>query len=263
MTKEDNLKNIISSYGKLAVAFSGGTDSTLLSRISHDLLGDNMIASHVVSPMSSKRESRFAENFAKKEGIPFKKIIVDPLKNPDIRNNTSKRCYHCKKSIVNTIKREISDLGIEIIADGTNIDDYNDFRPGIQAANELGVKHPLAEAKFDKKDIRDLSKKLNLENWNLPSSACMASRIPFNTPLDTDLMSNIEACENFLTDMKFIGCRVRALGETAKIELQVEQFEKAVEMADEIVEYIKKKGFQNAVLDLEGYRQGALNPKNT
>ncbi len=261
MREIEKLAEILKGYGSLAVAFSGGVDSTCLAAAAKEVLGEgNILLVHVRSPFSIIAESEFAEIWAKENGFRIEIVETDPIKVDDIRKNDEKRCYHCKKFLMGEARKTAESHGIAIVADGTNIDDYGDYRPGMKAAKELDIKHPLAESGFTKEKVRKYSKILGLPNHDFPPNACLASRVPYHLPLDHGKLEKIAKAEDFLHSLGYRGCRVRWLDGDAKIELNSGDTAKAVEKRTEIVRTMKSIGFKGVYLDLEGYRTGSLNP---
>jgi uncharacterized protein len=257
---EAELAAILKTYGRIAIAYSGGTDSTLLAAAANKALGkDNVLLVHIDSPLLPDSERCFAGEWAKGEGCNLLTILLNPLENEQIRKNDEQRCYYCKKHVMGTVIKEAALRGISCVADGTNVDDFSDYRPGMKASEELGIRHPFVDAKMGKKEIRALAEKYNLPNWNNPAAACLASRIPYHTELDADVLKMIDSAESFLFSLGFRGCRVRYLSGRAKIETSVNDIADVAAMRSDIISGIKSCGFKGVLLDLEGYRQGSLN----
>ncbi len=260
MDYEAELIEILKVCGRLAIAYSGGTDSTLLAAAANKALGrDNVLLVHIDSPLLPQAERVFAEKWAGSEGCNLLKVHLNPLENEQIRKNDEQRCYYCKKHVMSIVIKEAALRGISTVADGTNTDDFGDYRPGMKASDELGIRHPFVEAGMGKKAIRALAEKYNLPNWNNPAAACLASRIPYHTELDADILKRIDSAESFLFSLGFRGCRVRYLDGRARIETSVNDIADAAAMRTEIIQGIKNCGFKGVLLDLEGYRQGSLN----
>jgi len=255
---ERNLSEILKKNDPLAIAFSGGLDSTLLAKFADSIL-NRVLLVHVSSPLTKKKETLNAVKWAKENKIELVTLSIDPLKNKKVRRNPEDRCYHCKKVIFKKVLSVAKNAGIKSLADGTNKDDFGDFRPGMKAAGELGVIHPLAEAGLGKKEIRILSKKLGITDWKKPAAACLATRIPYGTALDIKTLDRIEACENLLEEIGIRSSRVRAFGDFAVIETAPSDFHFALKNKASIIKTFKKCGFRRILLDVEGYRTGSLN----
>jgi uncharacterized protein len=257
---EAKLIEILKACGRLAIAYSGGADSTLLAAAANKALGrDNVLLVHIDSPLLPEAERSFVGKWAGRKDCNLLKVHLNPLENEQIRKNDEQRCYYCKKHVMSAVIKEAALRGISIIADGANTDDYGDYRPGMKASGELGIRHPLIEAGMGKKAIRALAEKYNLPNWNSPAAACLASRIPYYTKLDAGILKMIDSAESFLFSLGFRGSRVRYLNGHAKIETSVNDIVDVAAMRAEIIHGIKNCGFKGVLLDLEGYRQGSLN----
>lgn len=255
------LNNTLERYGKLAIAYSGGTDSSLLAACAVKALGvENVLLFLIDSPLLPAAEREYAIKQAVDYGWNLDIIEVDPLANDEIRQNSELRCYYCKKALMQIIKTKAVSCGYENVADGVNIDDLGDYRPGLKASDELGIQHPLLVAGFGKKQIRELARGIKMANWNAPAAACLASRIPYGTALDRDHLNMIDAAETFLRLLGFIGCRVRMIAPgKAKIEPNPDDIDAVAFKREEIIKKFKAIGFKATLLDLEGYRQGSLN----
>ncbi|MCP4177631.1 MAG: ATP-dependent sacrificial sulfur transferase LarE [bacterium] len=259
LTKEEKLRNILSEYNSLAIAFSGGIDSTLLAYCANKFIEGKVLLINICSPFSTEKETVFINKWAGDSDFELEVIHKNPLDVPIIQENTKDRCYHCKKLLMSEIIEDARHHGINTVADGTNIDDFGDYRPGIKASDELSIRHPFIEAKFTKDDIRELAHKYNIPNWDLPSSACLASRIPYDTPILESDLRNIEKAEDFLHKLGFLSCRVRKLDDAAKIEVPIDRIDNLLIFRNEIIAICKNLDFKQVYIDLEGYRQGALN----
>jgi len=255
MWKENFLINSLASLSSLAIAFSGGVDSSLLAVLANKHVKGKVLLVNAHTPFFTEKETWFVNRWTRKHGYTLKIIKIDVLKTPKIKKNLSDRCYHCKKALMKEIIAVAKFHGIDIVADGSNIDDLSDYRPGHKAAAELGIIHPFIEAKITKNEIRKLAKKYNLENWNTPVQACLATRIPANTPILNEYLRKIEKAEDYLYNLGFLGCRVRMLENTAKIELQQDQIANSLLHRESIVNKLKEMGFRNVLLDLEGYKK--------
>ncbi|WP_129599013.1 ATP-dependent sacrificial sulfur transferase LarE [Anaerophilus nitritogenes] len=259
--KYQNLKKIILDFKKVAVAFSGGVDSTFLIKVCQDLLGDNALAITICAPIHSSREIEEAKAFMQSMGVSHKIIPLNILDLDAFVKNPKDRCYFCKKEIFSHIKEIAHQYNIPYILDGSNLDDLSDYRPGLKALNELDILSPLKEAHLTKKEIRILSKSLNLPTWNKPAFACLASRFPYGEPILEKDLKKVEKGENYLMDLGFRQFRVRFHNNLARIEVAPTQINKFFDLSlmNEISRYFKAIGFSYVTLDLEGYRMGSLN----
>lgn len=254
------LYRVLSRYERLAVAFSGGVDSTLLAQAAALVLGSERLRLvHIVTPLNKSSETINGTAWAAANGLALTVIHLDPRGDERIRWNHPRRCYFCKQKIIAAIRAEMSPLGFDQIADGANLDDLGDYRPGLEAAAEAGVLHPLLEAKMTKNDIRRLAKSLGLSNWNAPAAACLASRLRYGAELTDEALRRIEAAENYLESLGFPGCRVRDLDRRAGLEINPSFFRQILKMREEITVKLRELGFLAVLLNLEGYRQGTMN----
>lgn len=259
--KYQNLKRIIKEIGSALVAYSGGVDSTLLVKVTHDGLKGKMAALTATSPLYPSFELEEAKKLTKKMGVKHLLIESDELKLKGFAQNTRDRCYYCKKELFRICREKAKELGFSHVLDGTNFDDLNDFRPGMKASQELRVRSPLLEAKLTKNDIRELSKKLDLPTWDKPSFACLSSRFPYGTEITRERLEMVGRCEEQLRKLGFKQFRVRYHNEVARIEVGKEEIARFFEDGnrDFIVERFKEYGFTYIALDLQGYRTGSLN----
>lgn len=258
--KFENLKAYLRSLGSVAVAYSSGVDSTFLLKVAHDVLGDKAIAITATSSFFPKRESDEASDFCKANGI--KQIIVasEELDIPEIRHNPTNRCYLCKKDLFTKIISIAKENGIEHVAEGSNLDDNGDYRPGLKAVAELGVKSPLRECDLYKEEIRTLSKQLDLPTWNKPSFACLASRFVYGEEITREKLKMVEKAEESLLKLGFKQFRVRIHGENlARIEVLPADLEKLFSLREIISKALHEVGFTYITMDLSGYRTGAMN----
>ena len=260
-SKWEHLLTYIESLGSLAVGFSGGVDSTFLLAAAHEVLGDKAIAVTAVDASVPRRERREAEEFCKERGIRHFVCTVDPMQEDGYRHNSPDRCYYCKRCVFTEVGKVAEEQGIEYLAEGSNMDDLGDYRPGLKAAAELHVTCPLREAKLNKQEIRDLSKALNLPTWSKPAFACLASRFVYGEEITVEKLQMIDQAEQFLIDRGFPAVRVRVHGDIARIEVPAGDIVKiaADGMREAVSEELGKIGFRFVTLDLSGYRTGSMN----
>ncbi|MCQ2516466.1 MAG: ATP-dependent sacrificial sulfur transferase LarE [Saccharofermentans sp.] len=255
------LKDYLKELGSLAVGFSGGVDSTFLLKVAHDVLGEKAIAVTCSSNVFSTREKNEADEFCKKEGIKQIVCNVDALAIPGFEDNPKDRCYHCKKEIFTRIQEVARKNGIEYVAEGSNMDDLGDYRPGLKAVEELGVTSPLRTANLYKDEIRFLSRELNLPTWEKPSFACLASRFVYGEKITSSKLSMVEQAEEYLKAKGLLQFRVRIHGNMARIEVLPENIGLFLDETYrlDIHDKLKAIGFDYVTLDLKGYRTGSMN----
>ena len=258
--KIEDLRSYLSCLGNTAIAFSGGTDSGFLLKIAHDLLGEKVLAITVCSAFFPKSERIEAHEFCRKNSIRQIEIETDILSCSSVRKNPENRCYICKKEIFIKIKAAAAQNGFTAVCDGTNMDDEGDYRPGLKALLELGIKNPLRECRFSKSDIRKYSKEMGLNTWKKPSLACLATRIPYGEEITEKKLFMVEHAELMLHEMGFDQLRVRIYKENlARIEVIPSQMQKIFDQKEYVVLSLKKIGFTYVTLDLAGYRTGSMN----
>ncbi|MGI6076296.1 MAG: ATP-dependent sacrificial sulfur transferase LarE, partial [Pyramidobacter sp.] len=257
--KNEKLKEILHRCGSAAVAFSGGVDSAFLLQNAHDVLGDRCVAVTASAPIFPAREAAEAAEFCASRKIRQEVFRFDALETENFSENPSNRCYLCKRRLFGAILQCAARLGLNCVADGSNVDDLGDYRPGLQAIAELGIRSPLREAGLTKADIRALSKELNLPTWNKPSCACLASRFVYGEPITEEKLHMIDSAESFLVALGFRQQRVRLHGNLARIEVLPEQIPLAVKFREAIVTELAKIGFSYVTLDLKGFRSGSMN----
>ncbi|MDP4183003.1 MAG: ATP-dependent sacrificial sulfur transferase LarE [Bacillota bacterium] len=255
------LKEYLMNLGSLAVAFSGGVDSTFLTKASFDALKNNLVAIIAYSPLIPKREYEEAIEFLENSGIKYEVVEVNIEDIKSFTDNPLDRCYICKGRIFSRIIEAANMLGIRNIADGSNLDDQQDYRPGSRALKELGVLSPLKELGFTKSNIRSISKEMGLPTWDKPAYACLASRIPYGHEITTEKLEAIDKGEQFLIDLGFKQMRVRHHMDIARIEVPKEEFARFSneDMCNKIYEKFKELGFLYTALDIAGYRTGSMN----
>ena len=259
--KSKKLKDILSNYSDLIVAFSGGVDSTLLLFMAHEVLGEKVLAITARSPIHPEREVRFAEEFTAEMEIPH--IVVDSreMQQDDFRANRPDRCYVCKKTLLTDLIELGRIHGMKHIVHGANLDDLGDYRPGMDAAQEMGVSAPLMEAGLTKEEIRLLSRQLNLPTWNKPSMACLATRVPYGTVINKEMLKTIDAAEEYILSFGVSTVRVRHHGDIARIELLPEDLKRLLSESNRqvISGHLKSLGFKYVTFDLDGYTSGSMN----
>ncbi|RNC29148.1 MAG: tRNA(Ile)-lysidine synthase [Candidatus Dichloromethanomonas elyunquensis] len=261
--KRDLLKQDLQQMEKILIAFSGGVDSTFLLKIAHDVLGQNAVAVTVRSSAFPDRELKEARRFCTEQGIKHLVTDSEELDDPEFAKNPANRCYLCKKQLFGKLKEVAEELCAGDLAEGSNMDDLRDYRPGRQALTELGIQSPLLKAGLTKAEIRILSKELGLPTWDKPSFACLSSRIPYGEEITKDKLKMVEQAEQYLLDLGFRQVRVRHHGDIARIEVSPEEHLRFLEhkIAEEIYEAFGRIGFIYTALDLKGYRSGSMNEK--
>lgn len=257
--KYKELLAYLKELGEVAIAFSGGVDSTFLVYAAQQAIGDKVMAFTVNSPYIPQWEVDEAIEWTKKIGVKHEIITTSIPEN--IKNNPSDRCYLCKRQIFSLLISEMSKREIKYLLEGTNKDDEGDYRPGMRALEELKVLSPLRVAGFTKHEIRQASKELGLPTWDKPAYACLLTRIPYDTSITHEELKRIEAGERYLYELGFAGARLRSHGNVARIELQKEQFDllKDESQREALSEKVKQAGYDFVCIDLDGYKMGSYN----
>jgi uncharacterized protein len=260
-TRERRLQDLLASFDSLIVAFSGGVDSAYLAWAATQVLGPAARCVTADSPSYPDRHRQLALRLAREFGLHHEIIHTAEMERPEYRANPTNRCYYCKQELYGTLSAVARDRGFAAIADGSNADDRGDYRPGRQAAREFGVRSPLDEAGLTKADIRELSRRAGLPTWDEPASACLSSRIPYQSEVTGEKLRMIEQAENALRDLGFRVCRVRHHDTLARVEVGRDELPRAVDpdISTAIVRALRDVGYQYVTLDLQGYRMGSLN----
>ena len=256
--KIKKLKDAVNSAGSLLVSYSGGVDSTVLAVAAKEVLSGRMSCALIDSPLVSRSEIREALELAESLSLPCSVIKSDILEDAGFRENGRDRCYICKKKMSALLLQEAERLGLERVADGSNISDLTKFRPGFQASGEAGIIHPFIEAGMDKEDIRKLARIYRLPVSEKPSYSCLASRIPYENRLEEETLGKIEVSEDFIRSLGVGQVRVRKHGDIARVETDPDDFRLIVAKKDEISSFLKQNGFKFVTLDLDGFVSGSL-----
>ena len=261
MQKLERLKDILLQFEKVLVAYSGGVDSTLLLKVSRDALGEGVVAVTASSRTYPARELEEAKEIAKMLGVRHVIIETHELENDKFASNPPERCYYCKNELFSKLWEIARKFRLNHVLDGSNSNDVNDYRPGVRAAEEHGVRSPLREAGLTKDEIRALSREMNLPTWDKPPAACLASRFPYGSRITPEKLSQVEKAENVIRAMGIKQVRVRHHGNTARIEVPPADFRKLLNACTSglIVQEMKRLGYDYVTLDLQGYRTGSMN----
>ena len=255
------LQDYFTKLGSVAIAFSGGVDSTFMLKVAHDVLGDKALAVTASSCSFPTRELNEAKAFCARENIRHLVVKSEELDIEGFRHNPKNRCYLCKSELFGKIKKIAAENNIAYVAEGSNMDDNGDYRPGLRAIAELGIKSPLRDTGFYKSDIREVSKELGLPTWNKQSFACLASRFVYGELISEEKLQMVDKAEQLLLDLGFRQVRVRIHGKIARIEIMPEEFARRMvaEIRQKIIQEFAALGFAYTALDLQGYRTGYMN----
>jgi len=262
LSKRDRLLEILRRLDNVAVAFSGGIDSTVVAQAAHFALGDRAVAVTADSASVPRAEIDEAQRLARHIGIRHRLIATDEFADPDYVRNDGARCYFCKSELYRRIETILPELGATVICTGANVDDLGDYRPGLRAAAEHGARHPLQEAGFTKADVRALARAWNLPTWDKPASPCLSSRLAPGVEVTRERTGRVEAAEAFLRELGYREFRVRLHeGELARVEVPADELWRLADpvVRDDLVRRLKELGFRFVTLDLEGFRSGSLN----
>jgi pyridinium-3,5-biscarboxylic acid mononucleotide sulfurtransferase len=260
--KRDRLANLLRSMKRVVVAYSGGIDSTVVAKAAQLALGDDALAVTADSPSVPRAEIAEAQTIARQIGIAHRLVSTNEFANPDYLKNDGTRCYHCKDELYSQLDRLLPVLGFDVICSGANLDDLGDYRPGLIAAAEHQVRHPLQEAGFTKADVRALAMEWGLPTWDKPASPCLSSRIAPGVEATPERTARVEAAEAYLKTLGYREFRVRLHeGDLARIEVPADGLGKLIDtkVCEELIRHLKSLGFRYVTVDLEGFRSGSLN----
>ncbi len=264
-TKLVQLRRWFEPLSGVVVAYSGGTDSTLVAAAAARTLGERALAVTAVSPSLPPGELAEARRVARLIGVRHRAVRTRETEDPAYLANGLDRCYHCKSELYGVLGRVAEDAGTSVVVSGANLDDLGDYRPGLRAAKEHGIRHPLVEVGFTKAEVREAARDLGIPTWDKPASACLSSRIAFGVRISVEELSKVGRAERLLRDLGFAQCRVRVHGEVARVEVELADLPRLAQpgIRAEVVDGLKALGYRYVTLDLEGFRSGSMNPEES
>ena len=261
LNKRVDLVDILSKMDRVIIAYSGGVDSAFLAAVANEVLGNNALSVTAVSPSLAPSELEEAHSLAQDLGLNYRTINTNEIDREDYSANNPDRCFFCKDELYSHLIKFCGEENYNFVVNGTNVDDLGDYRPGLDAATQYGVRSPLVEANLEKKDIRVLSREMGLPTWDKPAQACLSSRIPYGTMVTVEALTTIAKAEKYLREKGFKQLRVRHHENIARIEISADDFDVLTSepLRTEVPSYFKSLGYSYVTLDLEGFRSGSLN----